>query len=194
MYLDDGKPAVELSFQIHLPDGFKYRGFVDAVLRHKVTGEILVLECKTSSGTANSATFKNSGQALGYSVVLDLLYPTLSSYKVLYIVYETKAMEYVELPFTKSLFQRALWLQELLIEKEKIDLYERYGIYPMHGESCFDFYSECEYLGLCTLETKHLVQPLTAKIMDRIEEAGKDYQYNIDFYDLVAAQIEKGDY
>jgi PD-(D/E)XK nuclease superfamily len=194
VYLPSGKPAVELSFQIHLPDGFKYRGFVDAVLRHKVTGEILVLECKTSSGTANSATFKNSGQALGYSVVLDLLYPTLSSYRVLYVVYETKSYQYVELPFEKSLLQRALWLQELLVEKEKIDLYERYQTYPMHGESCFNFYSECEYLGLCTLKTEAQIRPLTKGILERIAKDESKYEYNIDFYDLVAAQIAKGDY
>jgi len=66
-----GKPACELSFQVLLPNGFKYRGFIDAVLRHKTTGAILVLENKTSSGNANSAMYKNSGQALGYSVILD---------------------------------------------------------------------------------------------------------------------------
>jgi len=41
-------PAVELSFIISLPNGFKYRGFVDAVLRHKTTGAIVVLEVKTT--------------------------------------------------------------------------------------------------------------------------------------------------
>ena len=108
-----GKPAVELSFQIMLPDGFKYRGFVDAVLRHTITGEVLILECKTSSGVAQSAQYKNSGQAVGYSVILDKIFPDLSSYTVLYLVYETKAMVYKELPYEKSLLQRALWLQEL---------------------------------------------------------------------------------
>jgi len=138
-----GKPAVELSFQIVLPNGYKYRGFVDAVLRHKVTGEIMVLENKTSSGTANSAMFKNSGQALGYSVVLDILFPEMSSYIVLYLVYETKTMEYVELPFTKSLLQRALWLQELLIDTQLVTLYDSFDTYPMHGEACYDFFRDC---------------------------------------------------
>jgi len=105
-----GKPAVELSFQILMPDGYRYRGYLDAVLQHKESGAVIVLECKTSSGTAQSASYKNSGQALGYSVVLDILFPKLSSYSVLYLVYETKSYQYVELPFTKSLLQRALWL------------------------------------------------------------------------------------
>jgi len=187
-----GKPAVELSFQIVLPNGYKYRGFVDAVLRHKVTGEIMVLENKTSSGTANSAMFKNSGQALGYSVVLDILFPEMSSYIVLYLVYETKTMEYVELPFTKSLLQRALWLQELLIDTQLVTLYDSFDTYPMHGEACYDFFRDCEYLGVCTLSTENQTKPLTQKILDKIEIDSEAYDFNIDFYELVEAQVAKG--
>jgi len=196
-YLDDyelvyyeGKPAVELSFRITLPDGYKYRGFVDAVLKHKKTGEVIVLECKTSSSSANSAQYKNSGQAIGYSIVLDILFPSLSSYSVLYLVYETKSKEYVQLPFTKSLLQRALWLQELLIDMEHIKLYQSFDTYPMHGENCYDFFRECEYLGLCTLSTERLVKPLTQQMLDKIE--GEEYMFEVDFYALVQSQLEKG--
>jgi len=185
-------PAVELSFQITLPDGFKYRGFVDAVLRHKITGEVLVLECKTSSASPNSATFKNSVQAIGYSIVLDILFPELSSYSVLYLIYATRSKEYIQMHFEKSLLQRALWLQELLIDTEHVKLYESYGTYPMHGESCFDFFRECEYLSLCTLSTDRLGKPLTQEVLDKIEIDSARYQFKVDFYDLVEAQIEKG--
>jgi hypothetical protein len=186
-------PAVELAFQILLPEGFKYRGFIDAVLKHKITGEILVLECKTSSGNTNPAMFKNSGQALGYSVVLDILFPEVSSYTVLYLVYETKNYVYTELPFTKSLLQRALWLQELLLDTEVIKLYNSYQTYPMQGASCFNFFRDCEYLGLCTISTDKLTKPLTQPILDRIEKDEDKYHFRIDFYDLVEAQIVKGE-
>lgn len=84
----NGVPANELSFRIHLPDGFKYRGFIDSVLRHKKDGRIMVLECKTTaSNNLNAAMYKNSSQAVGYSVVLDRLFHDLSSYEVLYLVY-----------------------------------------------------------------------------------------------------------
>ena len=188
-----GKPAVELSFQILLPDGFRYRGFVDGVLQHKLTGDILVLECKTSSGTANSTMYKNSGQALGYSVVLDILFPTLSSYTVLYLVYESKSYQYKELPFSKSLFQRALWLQELLIDTQLVELYDSYDVYPMHGESCFDFFRDCEYLGTCTLSTKNIVKPLTQKILDTHKKDFLSYDFTVSFEELVTAQIAKGE-
>lgn len=187
-----GKPAVELSFQVNLPNGFKYRGFVDGVLQHKTTGAVIVLENKTTSGKAQSATYKNSGQALGYSVILDILFPSLSSYEVLYMVYETKSFEYVEMPFKKSLLQRALWLQELLIDTQLIETYEAYKTYPMHGESCFDFFRECEYLSLCTLTTENLTKPLTQEILNRITEDEGKYDFTVDFYDLVESQITKG--
>lgn len=186
------KPAVELAFSISLPGGYSYRGFIDAVLKHKETGEIVVLECKTTSGTANPATYKNSGQALGYSVVLDTLVPEVSSYTVMYLVYESKAMEYKVLPFEKSLLQRALWLQELLIDTEMIELYNSYETYPMHGESCFDFFRECEYMGLCTLDTKNLVKPLDEAILSRISMDEARYDFTIEFDSLIQAQIAKG--
>ena len=188
----EGKPAIELSFKIILPDGFAYRGYVDAVLRHKETGAVVVLECKTSSGQPASAQYKNSGQALGYSIVLDIIFPELSSYTVLYLVYYTKGREYTELHFEKSLLQRALWLQELLIDSKHIELYESFGTYPMHGEACNDFFKPCEYLGLCTLSTENLVKPLTQKILDKMEKDGEDYMFTVDFYALVEAQLAKG--
>lgn len=184
-------PAIELGFQILLPDGFVYRGFVDAVLKNKETGEVVVVECKTTSSTAQSAMYKNSGQALGYSIVLDKLFPGLSSYTVLYLVYESKSYEYKELPFGKSLLQRALWLQELLIDCDMIKLYESYGTYPMHGESCFDFFRECEYLGVCTLHTKNLTKPLTTKIVDDIAEDTFRYPFTVTFSELITDQMER---
>jgi len=180
------KPAVELSFCIRFPDGFIYRGFVDAVLRHKYTGEIMVLECKTNSkDILNPAEYKNSSQAIGYSIVLDALFSDLSSYKVLYLIYKTKSMEYEAMSFVKSYLQRALWIQELLLDVEMIKMYENVQVYPMHGESCFHFYRECEYLNLCQLSTEHLTTP-------EPEENPEEFQINISIADLISAQFAKG--
>lgn len=188
----DGKPATELSFCINLPDGFRYRGFVDGVLRNKITGKIMVLECKTSSiANLNPAQYKNSAQAVGYSVVLDDLFPELSSYEVLYLVYLTKAFKYEPLPFTKSYLQRALWIQELLLDVEMIKLYENSGVYPMHGESCYQFYRECEYLQTCTLSTDLLTSPLTQEERDLLDLKESIYQVNVDIKDLIATQLRK---
>ena len=188
-----GKPAIELSFRVILADGFEYRGFIDIVLRHKETKEVLVLECKTTSLNPDPIQYKNSAQAIGYSVVLDKLFPELSSYSVLYLVYHTKSREYSEFVFEKSLLQRALWLQELLIDVKKIQLYHDFGSFPMHGESCNDFFQQCEYYGLCTLSLDRLTKPLTQETLDSIENDAKKYTFVFDFFDLVTQQISKGE-
>lgn len=189
----EGKPATELSFRIIFPDGFKYRGFVDAVLRHKVTGEILVLEVKTtSSKSLSEAQYKNSAQAVGYSIVLDHIFPNYSSYSVLYLPYLTHAMEFQPMKFTKSPLQRALWLQELLLDNETIKMYEEYGVYPMRGESCYSFFRACEYYGICTLSTSALTTSLTKEQEEALEkEEDSKYQINVTFQDLLATQISK---
>lgn len=183
----EGKPACELSFCIIFPDGFRYRGHVDLVLRHIISGEVIVLECKTTgSTTINPATYVNSAQAIGYSIILDAIFPKLSSYKVLYLVYKSKDGEFVQLPFSKTFLQRALWIRELLLDIELIKMYEEAEIYPMNGEACFDFYRECEYLNTCTLNTELLTKPCTPEEEDKLE-----YQIVITLADLIEAQLAK---
>lgn len=185
-------PAVELSFVIELPNGFKYRGYVDAVLRHTLTGEILVLEMKTTgAASVNPATYKNSAQAIGYSIVLDVLFPELSAYEVLYLVYTTKSREYFPFPFKKSYLQRALWIQELLLDCEMIALYDKTGVFPMHGESCFNYYRECGYLNTCTLSTSLLTKKLSEEQEQKITQDLSSFHITLNVQDLINAQIAK---
>lgn len=184
------KPACELGFVINFPGSFRYRGFVDIVLRHKYTGEVLVLELKTSSATnLNPAMYKNSAQAIGYSVVLDVLFPDLSSYKVLYLIYQSKSYEYNSMDFVKTYVQRALWIKELLLDIDMIQMYESEKVYPMHGESCYSFFRECDYLNICQLSTELIAKKLTQKVLDKI--ANEEYSVNLTLADLIESQLNK---
>lgn len=188
----NGRPACELSFRITFPKGFKFRGFVDVVLRHKVTGEVIVLELKTTSSTnLNPATYKNSAQAIGYSVVLDVLFPKLSSYRVLYLAYTTKDHEYTELPFEKSYLQRALWIRELLLDIDTLRMYEEAAVYPMHGESCYDFYRECKYLSLCTLPTASLTD--SPDLSEEEYDTKEAFDVELTLSDLIESQLAKAE-
>lgn len=194
-FLDDyelliynGRSAKELSFRITHPEGFTFRGSVDAVLRHKTTGKILVLECKTSSSTnLNPTTFKNSSQAVGYSVVLDVVCPEITAYDVLYLVYLTKDMNYEQLRFHKTYLQRATWIQELLLDIETIKLYDRTGVYPMRGKSCNDWFRDCEYLNQCTLSTSLVTTPA----IEGAVHDDKVYDIELTFEDLIEGQMKK---
>lgn len=188
----NGKPACELSFIIHLPNGYKYRGFVDAVLQHDTTGEVIVLECKTSSAaTLNPATYKNSSQAIGYSVVLDAIFPALSSYKVIYLVYSTKEYSYEHLVFSKSYAQRARWIRELVLDVDSISSYESSDLYPTRGESCFSYFRECEYMNLCHMSTDRLEKPLTQDAYAKLIKDNQAYQIHISLNDLIQSQLSK---
>ena len=182
----NGKPACELAFTISFPDGFKMRGSVDVVLRHIESGKVMILELKTSSSTnLNPTTYKNSAQGIGYSVILDVICPDIASYDVLYLVYLTKDMEYEQLTFPKTYLQRAVWIQELLLDIETIKLYESTGVYPMRGESCNSFFRDCEYLNQCTLSTKLITTPYCAED----HQDNKVYDVTLTLMDLINRQM-----
>lgn len=199
-YLDDwelayinGKPAVELSFIIEFPDGFTYKGFLDAAVRNRSTGRLMVLECKTTSATSvNAAMYKNSAQAVGYSVILDAIDPEASAYDVRYLVYKTKATDFEQMEFQKSYLTRALWIREMLLDVEMMKLYEDTSIYPMHGESCFSFYRECKYLGICELPTDKLITALEPDQEEKILKGNSaDFHVNVTLADLVNTQLKR---
>lgn len=192
----NGVPAAELGFCITFPSdspdipAYKYRGFVDLVLRHKHTGKILVLELKTTKASAiNPAQYKNSAQALGYSIVLDAIVPEASSYQVLYLIYQTTKLDYEFMQFEKSYFKRALWIRKLLLDIEVLDLYNRAEIYPMRGESCYTFFRECEFFGLCELSDEYITKPLTTTDMDKLNS--EEFLVNLTIQDLIDAQLTK---
>ena len=184
----ENKPAMELSYSIELDHGFINRGFVDAVMVNHSTKEVRVIEIKTDGSAAiNPARYKNSSQGVGYSTVLDTIYPGTSSYEVLYLVYSTVKREWNVFPFTKSNLNRAIWLRQLKYDMDHIIEYEANAVYPMHGESCTMFGRDCPFLQVCSLDPGRLAVPYNEELhMDRTE-----YQIRLKFDELIDAQLEK---
>lgn len=177
----NGKPAAELSFRIHFPNT-TYRGYIDLVLRHTLTGELLILELKTSSANyVNHYQYKNSAQAIGYSVILDKIAPGTTAYSVLYLVQLTKLEKYEVFEFPKTYHQRALWIKDRLWDEQIIvglaTYYGNYGIWPMHGESCTRFGKTCEYMDMCHLQTEGLMAPLRENQL--IEATAYDFEFTV---------------
>ncbi len=188
----DGKPAVELSFRVDIMQGFSYRGYVDVVLRHKITGEFLVLELKTTKyKTIDEATYKNSGQALGYGIILDAISPGKSSYRVLYCIYKTVSEEFELMSFDKSFTKRADWIRDLVLDVNMIGYYSA-NAFPMHGESCYAFFRQCEFFNICSMSDKVLINYEAIAVEDEKEENKEpEYQINISLLDLINSQIER---
>ena len=145
-----GRPAVELGFAIQLPNNNWYRGFIDAVLVNKFTGEFVVLECKTTGARyISAAKYQNSEQALGYAIVLDRLFGALSSFGVLYTTYLSVLERWETFYFAKGPVQRASWFMNTYQDVNTLERYISSGYFPSYGESCEAFGRPCEFLGSC---------------------------------------------
>lgn len=143
-------PGIEFSYTLELPDGFYYRAHVDLILRHRVSGKYRIVECKTSGfSDIHEASFANSSQALSYSLMLDHLVKFNTAYDVLYFVWSCPAMQWVQLPFTKSALVKAEWIRDILYDCETIKGFLKTNYFPKRGEACYDFFRPCEFYGAC---------------------------------------------
>lgn len=196
-----GKPAVELSFRIDLGDGFFYRGYLDAALRHKTKKSLAVLECKTSGfNEPNEASYKNSNQGVGYSLILDSIAELAGieegpTYNVFYPVYSTPSMGWEWMQFAKSYTQRADFIQSLLMDKQVIQMYLDSGKFPKHGSSCFNFFRVCKHYDICDMSNMFLCRTdagnenALREVSKKDAETGYDFEFTLD--ELIAAQLRR---
>lgn len=151
----NGKPATELTFFLDCENGYYHAGHIDVVLRHKKTGQYLVVEIKTTAiRNVDEAQYGNSEQPLGYSLVLDKIAGDLNatnSFQVLYLVYSTTQRALIPIPFTKSRSDRVEWLQDLLLDHSLISTYRNLNFFPQRGDSCWSFGGRCSHYGVCNL-------------------------------------------
>lgn len=186
MWVDvDGtkKPGIEIAFSLDCNNGYKHYGHIDVILRNRINGEVAVIELKTTGMKyAEEAVYANSSQALGYSVILDTLFPGLSSYEVFHFIYSSTDREWTAMPFTKTISHKAEWLKDTLLDHAMLDTYHRMGFYPKRGESCYDYFRRCEFFGTCNLvpdkQLEELPEGADAETVD----------YHLNLRDIIAAQ------
>lgn len=162
------RKAAELSFVIDCTEGYTHEGHIDLVLHKPATNRYMVLELKTTGmSVVDQASYKNSAQALGYGVVVDAIANNIkasASFDVLYMVYKSRSHEIVPMVFTKSPLMRAQWLNSLVSDIQFIEQCEASGYYPHRGESCFNYFRECEYM----LNECHMSNEMLAKAYGEI--------------------------
>jgi hypothetical protein len=62
------------------------------------------------------------------------------------MVFKSRSMEIVPMLFNKTPTMRAQWLTGLISDIQSIEQYEDQGYYPHRGESCYNYFRECEYM------------------------------------------------
>jgi hypothetical protein len=152
----DGKPAIELSFKLEM-ENFSYVGFIDLVLRNKITGMYAIGEIKTTSLLIQDIDplYKNSSQGVIYSAVLDQIAgEELAKYQVLYFVMQDVKgnIKFHVCPYTKTLLDRLQAFYTIGIDTQRILQCEQLGIYPRRGSKCISFNRTCRHFGTCTLQ------------------------------------------
>lgn len=172
----NGKPAVETSFCIKLADevlddngsiispSIYFIGFLDAILQHEYTKQLLPLELKTTTLTANiKENFMNSAQGNGYGLILDKIREQRGekvglNYDIQYLVaqcHKAKADQYnptiLPYKFTKTIIDRLEWLIDLKLNQQRIQSYMDMGMFPRNGSSCLSWNKLCAFSGICNL-------------------------------------------
>lgn len=193
----NNKPAIELNFKIEILGGYAYQGHIDLVLHHPETDAYKILEIKTTSfNNLHEAVYKNSAQALGYSIVLDQIAPGVSNYEVTYLAYKTGVKEYEVFDFIKSSLSRAVWIKQLLLDLDIIEHYKREGFFPMRGESCYSFFRPCKYFGICELSNSafgkldNLELDSSGQLIEQ-EQPEPQFAISLHISDIIERQMER---
>jgi hypothetical protein len=157
----NNKPAVELSFRLNIDEDFYFVGYIDIILRNKFNGRSGVLEVKTTALNLFDLDpiYRNSGQALGYSIVLDkILGESQAEYDVIYQVGQLGAgngfqPKHSTLFYPKTLSDRLNWFITLGMDVERLHRMLQMNIFPMRGSHCLQYMRPCYHLGTCDLHT-----------------------------------------
>lgn len=177
----NGKPAIELSMYIDLGNGFFYMGHADVILWNAKENKYRVLEIKSTGATSvHEAMYKNSDQAVGYSIMLDSVAQDLEStgtFEVFYLVHCTMQNEWKLFPFTKMRSQRAGWINTLLLDIQRINVYKEVKFWPKRGNACYKYKRVCPHFQTCDLDTTGEFDMVSE---EELKEHGFDFHFTID--------------
>lgn len=189
VYLQD-RPATEMSFRLNIDQDYYYVGYIDAVLRHRYTKQYVVFECKTTGlGLYDlSPLYKHSGQALGYSIVLDkIVGESQTSYGVLYFVCQLgrnfQDITCHVMPFDKTLLDRLNWFIVLGLDVKHLKEMQSLQVYPRRHQSCLKYNRPCRHFGTCHMHSLDRPKP--------IEVDETEYQFIYELEEVVQDHLER---
>lgn len=179
------RPAIEVEFEIWIDgiycDGrpFVYRGFIDAILFNKFTGEYLVVDLKTTGWRDQHLVgkYKFDGQCVGYGIVLQaILGRDILNFDVAYIhsVLDIIDPDCKILKFTKTENDIRDWVTNLYLRIERIkDAWDR-NYFPRTEGGCVAYKRPCEFLEICDLRDREAL----TRYIESTFEPGQPTQYN----------------
>lgn len=190
VYFQD-RPAVELSFRLNIDSKYYFVGYLDVVLRNKLTGRIAAFDAKSTALKLFdlSPVYQNSPQLIGYSIVLDqIVGEALAEYDVFYLSGQLGSgtgFEPIVKPysFSKTLQDRLHWFIALGMDVKHLHEMAELGIYPQRGDSCLQYNRPCKHFGTCNLFS---FDEEAAAISDK-----EEYQFVYQLDEIIANHIER---
>lgn len=187
----EGKPAAELSFRLNIDDKWYFVGYIDLVLYDTVAKIYVVMEIKSTAYKILDLTpmYKNSGQALGYSIVIDkIVGEKQAKYGVLYFVCRDQqgsnfVPDVYTFPFTKTLLDRLRWFYTLGLDVQRLNTMLEADLFPMRGGSCIHYNRACIHFGHCSLTSGDIPREVVP------DETPYQFVYNLQ--DVIADHIER---
>jgi len=190
----NNKPAIELGMLIDLETGHYYVGHADIILWHPRENRYRVLEIKTTGfNNLHEAMYKNSDQATGYSIMLDSIAAdreSTATFEVFYIVFATGLDSWKPFEFTKSRSMRAGWINTILLDIQRVNIYEKAGYWPKRGGSCFDFFKPCEFFKTCDLGFEHWTPGGKFAIVNKEDLDKHEFDFKFKLSEIIQIQKE----
>lgn len=178
-------------------DGDFWCGFVDGVLWRKDIGKYIIGEVKSCGQNRNdlSPLYRNSTQALGYSVVLPEMLGKKGEhdFNVLYIVAHLPGKNWFPsikvYNFEKTKEQRLKWLLGLKLDYEQYCKYKDLEVYPARGAGCMTYNKPCTLMGICDILNPLEFPPREKDFIDLKEDNEWDVIIGLD--ELIGKEIER---
>lgn len=189
-----GKPAIELAMLIDMETGHFYVGHADIILFHPKERRYRVLEIKTTgSKNVHEAMYKNSDQATGYSIMLDSIAADkeeTATFEVFYLVFANSLDSWKLFEFTKSRSMRAGWINTILLDIQRVNIYKEAGYWPKRGGSCFEYFKPCEFFNICDLGFEHFNKEGDFDVVTKEDLNKHQFDFKFKLSEIIQTQKE----
>lgn len=188
----NSRPSVELSIRMDIDGEFYYVGYVDIVLKNRFDNtKYAVMDNKTTALNLRdlSPKFGNSGQLIGYSIVLDQIVGSeQTDFQIIYFVGQLNAKNIYQptihtLTFNKTIQDRLNWFITLGMDVNHIKEMMQLNIFPKRGESCLQYMKPCKHFGTCHI---HALDRIKEEEVDTIE-----YQFVYSLDDIIINHLKR---
>lgn len=170
----DGRvvPAIEVPFEIRfkgitLPDGrgVAFVGFIDAIMRNRITGAYRTMDIKTHRRTLKDATaqYTYNSQQIPYGLVIEQVAnpdADLSFFEVLYYDVFVDLVEPIVTPYEYKIDRESMqeWLMNTVMQLNEIKRYMELDYFPRTGHGCLSWNRPCQYMEVCQSRNRSAIE------------------------------------